>query len=272
MLKALADTTEFNVFAVDYRGYGRSTGVPSEAGLKRDAEAMLRALAARPDIDAQRIIVLGQGLGGCLAVHLATHARTRGLFQALVLENVPASVPAMAQALLPAVLAPWARATRARFDALARLRRDGRLAVPALFVATTDDEVVPHAQMLQLFAAARAHAAPAARAQTRLVRYPGTEHHNVARIAGAAYYRTLVEWACAVLLHDQQPCSAALAEVENALAPKGEGEGESDNAEEPGSVCGHRCVGRGETMVAGDEGADVADGAPSDPAGKEKAQ
>lgn len=264
MLKALADATQFNVLAVDYRGYGRSTGVPSEAGLERDAEAMLRALAARRDIDTQRIIVLGQGLGGALAVHLATHARTRGLFQALVLENVPASVPAMAQALLPRVLAPWARATHARFDALARLRRPHSLAVPALFVATADDEVVPHAQMRQLYAAARAHATPAARALTRMVCFPGTEHHNVARIAGAAYYRALLEWACAVLLHDTR-CSAELAGIENDLAPGGDCGGAGEQIAVPECVCEHR---RGEK----DAGADAEQSSAGSAPGKEKAQ
>lgn len=249
MLKALADATQFNVFAVDYRGYGRSTGEPSEKGLKRDAEAMLRALAARPDIDAQRIVVLGQGLGGALAVHLATHARTRGLLQALVLENTPASVPAVAQALLPRALAPWARATRARFDALARLRRDGALAVPALFVATAADDVVPAAHTRLLCAAAREHAAPAARALSRLVVYPGAEHHNIAAAVGAAYYRTLLEWTCAVLLHDPRS-SAELVSIEDTFLKDDdddengvEDEDKEEDEAQPESVCERRNVG-----------------------------
>ena len=47
----------FNVFIIDYRGYGRSTGTPSEEGLHRDAEAALdhvvrrRAVERNPDVD-----------------------------------------------------------------------------------------------------------------------------------------------------------------------------------------------------------------------------
>ena len=67
----------FAVFAVDYRGYGRSTGSPSEAGLYLDARSalnhVLEQLAAagaeqlpRPELS--RLIYYGHSLGGAVAV------------------------------------------------------------------------------------------------------------------------------------------------------------------------------------------------------------
>ena len=54
-----------------YRGYGKSQKArPQEKGLKLDAEAGLRHLLKRTDIDASRIIVFGRSLGGAVAIHL----------------------------------------------------------------------------------------------------------------------------------------------------------------------------------------------------------
>ena len=54
-----------------YRGYGKSQQArPDERGLKLDAEAGLRHLLQRTDVDASRIVVFGRSLGGAVAIHL----------------------------------------------------------------------------------------------------------------------------------------------------------------------------------------------------------
>src|SRR6266446_5035333 len=45
----------FNVFALDYRGYGDSGGLPSVAGAELDIDAAMRTLLSRSDVDAERI-------------------------------------------------------------------------------------------------------------------------------------------------------------------------------------------------------------------------
>jgi uncharacterized protein len=70
------------LLAVEYRGYGRSTGTPSEEGLHRDGEAgyaTALALGAEPS----RIVVLGESLGSGVAVPLAA----RREIGALVLDS-----------------------------------------------------------------------------------------------------------------------------------------------------------------------------------------
>ncbi|MBF0199422.1 MAG: alpha/beta hydrolase, partial [Planctomycetes bacterium] len=59
---------KFNLFVFDYRGYGKSQGVPSREGVYQDSFAALEYLVSRKDIDKNKIIVLGQSLGGANAI------------------------------------------------------------------------------------------------------------------------------------------------------------------------------------------------------------
>lgn len=58
----------FNVLTFDYRGYGQSSGAHSLTGVVADTRAALAYLRQRPGVDAQRLIVLGQSLGGATAL------------------------------------------------------------------------------------------------------------------------------------------------------------------------------------------------------------
>jgi pimeloyl-ACP methyl ester carboxylesterase len=69
----LLHAAQLNVVVWDYAGYGRSEGDASIATLLPDARCALDWLAARPDVDARRIGVLGISLGSIVALHLAAH-------------------------------------------------------------------------------------------------------------------------------------------------------------------------------------------------------
>lgn len=77
----------FNVLALDYRGYGASGGEPSLKGVQLDIDAAMHALLARPDVDPDRIVLLGQSLGGALAIHYAAHTTYRKNIRALVADS-----------------------------------------------------------------------------------------------------------------------------------------------------------------------------------------
>lgn len=62
----------YNVFAIDYRGYGKSTGAPDIEGALHDSETGLRWLATKPDVQNAPIFLLGQSLGGALGLTLAS--------------------------------------------------------------------------------------------------------------------------------------------------------------------------------------------------------
>ncbi len=61
-----------NVVLLDYRGYGKSEGEPSEEGLYQDAEATLDYIMTRPDIDKTKVVLFGRSLGGGVAIRLAS--------------------------------------------------------------------------------------------------------------------------------------------------------------------------------------------------------
>ena len=61
------------VLAFDYRGFGKSTGSPSEAGLVNDAEAVVHWALNTAGIAPDRIILLGHSLGTAAATAVAHH-------------------------------------------------------------------------------------------------------------------------------------------------------------------------------------------------------
>lgn len=164
------------VFIVDYRGYGKSAGVPTEEGLYLDARAAWETLAARPDVDPERIFVFGRSLGGAVAIELAGHVRPRGL----IVESTFESVAAMARAIYPVVPVHWV--TGRRFDSLMRVPD---LRVPVLFVHGTRDEVVPFEQGKALYAACGS-------ADKEMLVLPNATHNDTYLVGGAAYFDRLV--------------------------------------------------------------------------------
>lgn len=134
-----------NVFIFDYRGYGKSSGRPSEQGTYRDAEAAWRYLTAERGMKPAEIVLFGRSLGGSVAAWLARQATPR----ALILESTPTSVPDLAADLYPWLPARWL--CRFRYDALAAVRE---LRCPVLIVHSPEDEIIPFAHAERLFAAA----------------------------------------------------------------------------------------------------------------------
>jgi pimeloyl-ACP methyl ester carboxylesterase len=59
-----------NILLFDYRGYGKSTGAPSEIGLYTDALAVYDYVRKRNDLNQQKIFLFGRSLGGAVALHL----------------------------------------------------------------------------------------------------------------------------------------------------------------------------------------------------------
>jgi abhydrolase domain-containing protein 13 len=86
-----------NLLVVDYRGYGLSEGAPSEKGFYKDGEATINYILSRNDINTQRIIVLGQSIGGAVTIDLALKFNDR-LF-AFIVENTFTSLPDIARVL-----------------------------------------------------------------------------------------------------------------------------------------------------------------------------
>lgn len=77
----------FNVLLLDYRGYGKSQGSPTVAGAQFDIDAAHAYLLQRRDVDAQKIILFGQSLGGALALDYAGFSPRRNQFRAVITDS-----------------------------------------------------------------------------------------------------------------------------------------------------------------------------------------
>lgn len=156
--KLTADGT--GLVALSYRGYGGSSGSPSEQGLYRDAAAAYAFAVARYPAD--RLVVWGFSLGTGPAAALAVD-ETVGK---LVLESPFTSIADIAAATMPFV--PVRLLLKDQFHSD---RRIGRLRVPLLMMQGGHDQVVPLAQCKRLFALAPE--------PKRFVLFPDGRHENL---------------------------------------------------------------------------------------------
>ncbi len=156
---------------LDYRGYGRSEGRPTEKGLYADADAAYLHLTAsgwKPE----QIVLHGESLGSAVAVDLASRRPCAGL----VLETPFTTTRDVAARVLP-VLGPlliWSYNSKAK---IARVR------APLLIMHGDRDEVIPFALGRALF--------DAAREPKSFWAIPGGGHNDVIAAAGPAYREKL---------------------------------------------------------------------------------
>lgn len=136
----------FAVLIYDYRGYGRSTGTPDEAGTYRDAHAAWAWLRDTRGVTPDRLVIYGRSLGAAVASHLATVVTPR----LLIMESGFTSVPDMAARMFPWL--PARALCRYRYDNRAHL---ARVACPVVIAHSVRDEMIPFEHARRLFAAAR---------------------------------------------------------------------------------------------------------------------
>ena len=105
-----------NSLIIDYRGYGASTGAPSEQGTYRDAQAAWGWLLRERKLAAGDIVVFGESLGGAVAAWLAARVAPRGL----VLASTFTSVPDLGAQIYPFL--PVRLMSRIRYDTMSAVR------------------------------------------------------------------------------------------------------------------------------------------------------
>ena len=139
-----------SVLLFDYRGYGQSTGKPSENGLYADGEAAWRYLTQTRGVDSLDVVLYGRSLGGAVATHLAAQHRSG----ALIVESAFTSVPDVAARHYPFL--PVRTLTRTRFDNLGAI---AAVQAPLLVIHSRRDEIIPFDHGQRLFEAATSHKA-----------------------------------------------------------------------------------------------------------------
>jgi uncharacterized protein len=123
-----------NVLIFDYRGYGQSSGSPSEKGLYEDARAAWRWLTDERGVAPGQIVLFGRSMGAAVASRLATEVDAAGL----IVESSFSSVPDIAADLYWWLPVRWlARIHLATIDHVAEAD------LPVLVVHSPEDEIIP---------------------------------------------------------------------------------------------------------------------------------
>lgn len=128
---------DFNVLVPDYRGYGRSSGSPSEEGLYQDGISCYRYLTEKRDVPAEQLILAGHSLGGAVAVHVGARHPCTGI----MLTGAFSNTSAVARNLFPWI--PETLLERWMTQEFPTQRVARKIDVPALVGHGTQDQVVP---------------------------------------------------------------------------------------------------------------------------------
>ncbi|HKZ96679.1 MAG TPA: alpha/beta fold hydrolase [Hyphomicrobiaceae bacterium] len=148
------------VFMMTYRGYGGSTGAPSEQANVADAKLAYDTLV-RGGVDPADIILYGESLGSGIAVQVAAERRVGGL----VLDAPFTSMVDLAVLHYPFI--PARSLLRDRYETLSHI---GSVAAPLLILHGEGDEIIPAAMGLRVYEAARV--------AKEIVTFPGAGHSD----------------------------------------------------------------------------------------------
>lgn len=147
------------LYLLHYRGYGGSSGSPSEDSIQRDAIALFDQVYA----DHPRIAVVGRSLGSGVAVRLASQRPA----SRLILITPYNSLQELAASQFPYFPVKWLLQ-----DKFESWRYASRIAVPTLLIAAEHDEFIPRSSTEQLYA-------HFAKGVASLQVIPGTGHNSI---------------------------------------------------------------------------------------------
>jgi hypothetical protein len=164
----------YGVVLAAYPGYGGNPGQPTETSLHAAGSGTLASLAAQ-GIDAGRVVLWGESLGGGVATRLAVEQRVAGV----ILQAPFTSVADRAQELYPII--PARRLTLDRFEILPRI---AAIDAPLLVIHGEEDRIVPAGHGRQIFAAARE--------PKRGVFIPHADHNDLHAYGLADHVRTFL--------------------------------------------------------------------------------
>lgn len=121
-----------NVFIFDYRGYGLSTGTPSEDGTYDDAQSAYQWLKQKGFAD-RNIIALGESLGGGIASELAVREKLGGL----ILQSTFTCMPDIGSEVFPWLPVRWICSIR--YDTCKKLPK---IRIPLCIMHSRSDRLI----------------------------------------------------------------------------------------------------------------------------------
>jgi fermentation-respiration switch protein FrsA (DUF1100 family) len=169
---------ELNVFIFDYRGYGKSEGVPSETGLYLDAQAAYDFLVNTGNVPIEKVVLFGRSLGAAVAIELSLRREAASL----IIESGFTSTKEMAKTMLLFNL--FSFMLPANFNNLEKIVQ---VTIPKLIIHGEKDEIVPFAMAHKLF-----QATPEPK---YFFTIKNAGHNDTWLIGGKTYFETLAGFA-----------------------------------------------------------------------------
>ncbi len=169
---------KLQVFLFDYRGYGRSSGSPSERGIYLDGLAAYDYLAEKERIPQAQIIAFGRSLGAAVAIEISLKRGVRSL----ITESAFTSTREVARST--ALFFPLSYLLPAHYS---NLKKIGRVAVPKLVIHGKADEIIPFSMGMRLFEAAKA--------PKYFLPLEGAGHNDTFLVGGRSYFEAFARFA-----------------------------------------------------------------------------
>ena len=176
----------FNVLAVDYRGFGKSTELlPSEETAYEDARVAFEELKRRQP-DPSRRFIYGHSLGGALAIDLAAGPLRNADNEVggIIIESTFTSIPAVLRGMKYGWVPGIGLVVTQPFDSANKI---GKVETPLLIIHGTADGVVPHAMADELYEAAASKV-------KKVIKIEGGTHSGASRVGGAAYRDAVLDF------------------------------------------------------------------------------
>ncbi|XP_055387433.1 protein ABHD13 [Condylostylus longicornis] len=189
-----------NILMVEYRGYGLSTGSPTEKGLCNDARAAVDYLYTRDDLDNSQIILFGRSLGGAVVIDVVSDYAYHNRIKAMIVENTFTNIPEMALRLLhPYVKYIPTLFYKNQYNSLKKIKS---VTMPCLFISGLADTLVPPRMMRQLYNDCESK-------KKRLIELSGGSHNDTWICAG--YYQAIANF---LDMCRNEPCQKAPEKVD----------------------------------------------------------
>lgn len=177
-----------HVFLFDYRGYGDNEGKPSEAAFAADAQRIWNHVTNDLKVPREKVILVGESLGGGVAVRLASDLCARGEAPGgLLLRSTFSSLADVGQFHFP-----WLPVRLALLDRYPSEERIRTVTCPILHIHGTSDTVVPERFGRKLFAAAPARSTSGV--EKRFVALKNVDHNDVLVVAADQVMRAVGDW------------------------------------------------------------------------------
>jgi fermentation-respiration switch protein FrsA (DUF1100 family) len=171
----------YPVLLIDYQGYGKSEGKPSEKNLYLDGKASLKWLCKEKKIKPAEIVLFGKSLGSGVAVELAT----KNSFKGLILESPFTSIASVARSHFPYKIFPVSFLLIDKFDNASKIHM---VDSPLLITHGTRDTIVDKKEGEKLFKQANMPK------KLYLIEGADHNHNNIQYYNPQNYWATIEEW------------------------------------------------------------------------------